>query len=1079
MKQILQTSGKKHVCFHFKLIAAFLFLVFLYPAVYGNKQQEKAIRIPAGENTGLAVIDAVKSQFPEYRFTYDEIVHDKLSGAVHVPSSVLPVAKALDLLGSLGIDYKFNQHHIILSMKEPNVPTAAVAIPEPDKEKGSGSLSGTVLDEKGEPLVGATILLAGTTLGTVTDLNGQYTLKQVPAGTHVIEARFISYETQQVSEVNVTGGKTTRLDLVMKPANEELGEVVVKAGYKQASAEGLYARQKSSMKLVDGISADLIKKTSDNNVAQVLKRVSGVTIDKGKYVTVRGMSERYNNVQLNGASLPSTEPNRRNFSFDVIPAALIDNVTIAKTFTPDMPGEFVGGLVEVNTLAVPDKQFFNMTVGTGMNTNSTGKDFYSNKRFSGDYLFGNIDDRKWYTDRTEEASLVNIENAGQKNTYGRRRYTAAPLQNYGLSVGLPFNLGNNQRLGVVAALTYRNEQTIEDITEGNMITRDSLYRDGWRNSFVTATGAVGNLGWEMPGHKINWRNLFNNRFTHTNQARFIYKYYEGYKFAQQYSVVLQSRLWQSQLDGQHQLFGKHLQLNWNASYNKVERINPDDRLVTGTKSGETADGEEVFYWIDSFVGDPSIGGSGNAQNIAAGHTMYSKLDETKKNAGADLAYSFSLGGKRQKLKAGYLGTFRNSDFGQQYLKGMYTTREIANWWGQVPEKMFSAERFADGSLTYVISGMQGSRADYYTGKQDVHAAYLMGEFTLLQKLHLTTGVRLEKAKTEVTTQIYNYQVGNVDSLVTLDKTDWLPAAALVYNLAANLNARVAYSRTLARPDFREMSYNTYYNVDDRVWVVNMGALRQSVTDNYDLRLEWFPRAGEVISIGAFYKEFTDPVELVTKMTSDQQNFYMYSVNLEKATAKGLEFNIRKSLGFTAPGTFLENLYLGGNATIIKGDVTYNLNEVLGMPAISATDRNRPLLGLSPYTVNANLAYEGPVFGAAVNYGRNGRRLVTSGDYDKYDQYEASRDVLDLQLSARFLRQKLEVKLNASDILNQDIIVYRNTKIVEWTAENPNPEGLTGTEYLDLTDDLNYNPGDQVMSRIKKGMNLSLSVSYNF
>ena len=953
--------------------------------------------------------------------------------------------------------------------------------PEPDESpKGKGSVSGMVLDEAGESLTGATIVVVGTTLGATADLNGQYVLKQVPAGTHTIEVRFISYQTQQVSEVNVSNGKTTHLDLVMQPANEELGEVVVKADYKQASAEGLYARQQSSMKMVDGISADLIKKTSDNNVAQVLKRVSGVTIDKGKYVTVRGMSERYNNVELNGTSLPSTEPNRRNFSFDVIPAALIDNVTIAKTFTPDMPGEFVGGLVEVNTLAVPDEQFFTVTAGTGSNTNSTGKDFYSNKRYSADYFLGEMDKRTWYSGRTEEASLVNIENAGQKNNYGLQKYTAAPVQNYGVSIGLPFDLGNNQRLGVVAALTYRNEQTIEDITEGSMITRDSLYKDSWRNRFVTATGAVGNVGWAMPGHKINWRNLFNNRFTHTNQERYIYKYYEGYQFAEQYSVQLQSRLWQTQLDGEHLFFDKHLQANWNLSYNKVTRTNPDDRLISGTKQGETAGGDEVFYWMSyTMVGDPSLGGSGNSGNIGAGHVMYSKLEETKKNAGIDLAYNFTTGNNRQTLKAGYLGTFRRSDFNQQYLKGMYTTNEVNNWIGQSPQEMFSAERFADGSLTYVISGMQGVKADYYHGKQDVHAGYLMGEFTFLRKLHLTTGARVEKTKTEVTTELTSGQ-DRVDSLVVLDKTDWLPAATLVYNITGNLNARAAYSRTLSRPDFRELSYNTYYNVDDRVWAINLGELKQSVTDNYDLRLEWFPRAGEVLSVSAFYKKFTDPIELITRMTSDKQNFYMYSVNLDEATAKGLELNLRKSLGFVAPGAFLENLYLSGNASIIKGDVTYNLDEILGLPAGNRDDRNRPLMGLSPYTVNTGLNYEGLRLGAAVNYGREGRRLVTSGDEAKYDQYEASRDVLDLQLSARFLQQKMEIKLNVSDILNQDIIVYRNTRIVEWTSENPNPEtGTTGTEYLDLTGDKGYNPGDQVMSRIKKGVNLSLSVSYTF
>lgn len=204
---------------------------------------------------------------------------------------------------------------------------------------------------------------------------------------------------------------------------------------------------------------------------------------------------------------------------------------------------------------------------------------------------------------------------------------------------------------------------------------------------------MGNLGWEMPGHKINWRNLFNNRFTHTNQERFIYKYYEGYQFAEQYSVQLQSRLWQSQLDGEHLFFGKHLQANWNFSYNKVTRTNSDDRLITGGKIAETADGDEVFYWI-----------------------------------------------------------------------------------GQPPQEMFSTERFADGSLTYVISGMQAETADYYTGKQYIHAGYLMGEFSFLRKLHLTTGARLEKSKTEVTTELYNLGTNAIsDSLVTLEKTDWLPA----------------------------------------------------------------------------------------------------------------------------------------------------------------------------------------------------------------------------------------------------------------------------------------------------------------
>ena len=947
---------------------------------------------------------------------------------------------------------------------------------DPDKEiKNKGTILGMVLDENGDPLVGAAVLVVGTTLGTVTDMNGQYAIKRVPAGTQVVEVRFVSYETLHVKNVKVTGGKTARLDLVMKPASEELGEVVVTADYKQASVEGLYAKQKAMATMTDGISADLIKRTSDNNVAQVLRRVAGVTIDKGKYVTVRGMSERYNNVELNGTSLPSTEPNRRNFSFDVIPSALVDNVTISKTFTPDMPGEFTGGLVEVNTLALPDEQFFNITLGTGMNTNSTGKNFWSNKRYCGDWLFGNTGDRKWFTGRTEAASEVNVANAGKINNYGLQKYTAAPVQNYGLTVGLPFQLGNNQKLGVVAALTYRNEQTIETIEEAHMITRDSLYRESWRNKFVTAAGAVANVGWEMPGHKITWRNLFNNRFIHTNQERYIYKYYETYQFAEQYSVPLVNRLWQTQLDGEHLLFDQ-LKVNWKASYNKVKRTNPDDRLITGRLAGTATNGEEVFAW-DSYT-LISEGGTGNKEDIGTGHLMYSNLEETRKNAGIDLEYTGTVAGTRQKLKAGYLGAFRKADFEQQYLKGLVPNGvKIDSLMGRSPHAFFATGHFNEGIMKYVVSGMQGDDADYYEGDQDVHAAYLMGEGSFLHKLRLTAGLRMEKTKIKVRSELYTPgSHSDTDSLITLKKTDWLPAATLVYNIAGDLNIRLAYSRTIARPDFRELAACSYYNVDDRVFVENLRPLEQSNTDNFDLRMEWYPQAGEVLSVSAFYKKFHDPVEIITQMTTSMQSFYMYPVNLDEATAKGLEFNVRKSFGFIVPWAFLENLYLSGNATWIKGDVTYNFDRLvlqLSESEVHREDRSRPLVGLSPYAVNAGLAYQGTWIGAAVSYGREGRKLVTSGDYDKYDQYENSRDILDLQLSARFMREKLEVKFNAGDLLNQEVIVYRNCGYD--IGDEKNDKAYTDRTGLGM----NYNDGDWVMSRVKKGVNLSFSVSYNF
>ena len=189
----------------------------------------------------------------------------------------------------------------------------------------------------------------------------------------------------------------------------------------------------------------------------------------------------------------------------------MDNVTIAKTFTPDLPGEFTGGLVEVNTLAVPNKKIFNLSLGTGMNTLSTGKDFMSNTRFKSDWFFGNVDDRKWYAGRDDASLDWGAQNAALKNTFGMKRYKGMPVQNYSLTVGAPFEFGYNQKIGFVAALTYRNEQTVEEYKEMTSITKDSLNGPGKRYKMVTSIGAVANVGWEMPNHKITWRNMFNNR----------------------------------------------------------------------------------------------------------------------------------------------------------------------------------------------------------------------------------------------------------------------------------------------------------------------------------------------------------------------------------------------------------------------------------------------------------------------------------------------------------------------------------------------------------------------------------------
>jgi TonB-dependent receptor len=792
------------------------------------------------------------------------------------------------------------------------------------------------------------------------------------------------------------------------------------------------------------------------------------------------MSERYNNVQLNGSSLPSTEPNRRNFSFDIIPAALIDNVTIAKTFTPDLPGEFTGGLVQVNTLAIPEKPLLSVSMGAGFNSISTGDVFKSNARYKSDYLFGNS--REWYgsiwsadkyfdilkqhtpADRADYSTLsdegkavVHAMNARMPNRWEWRSFKAAPTQNYTITAGLPFDLGNKNKLGVFTSITDRHEENTDDLLEALYYSgADSLY-NGKRYKFVTSTGAVANIGWERPGHKLTWRNLFNNRFTHSNMERVTYDAdHRNMYMMEQYSKTLINRLWQTQLDGEHTL-PLDVLFSWTADFSNMNRTAPDDRLASGYIHSEvpSPDGDYLVEWMVAQ----------SAQAIKDAHIYYSGLEEKKTNIGANLEYPFIVAGNKQKLKAGYYGSFRRADFKQLYLTPL-STKSLEQ--GMEVSDLFSSDKFADGVLRYGVGGMNGNR-DYYNGKQDIHAAYVMGEFTFWHKLHLTTGLRMEKGKMDVFTstdaRLDKAIAIPKDSTIVRNETDWLPAITAVYNITGNFNFRAAYSKTLARPDFRELSVGRYYNVDDRQYVRSEGALQQSYTRNVDLRFEWYPQAGEVVSISAFYKKFDKPVEMIGDLVPGSiTEVELYPVNLKDATVKGLELNLRKSFGFLAPGSFLKDVYLTANASIIKGNVKYNQQDYVLWP-INTLNRDRPLVGLAPYLVNLGLMYQGNVWGANFNYGRHGRKLLMSGREAGLDEYENPRDVLDLQISARFLKEKLEVKFNASDLLGQPFIRYRNF--------GRNNKG-------DLTDlGMDYNEGDWVLNKYKQGTSYSFSVGYKF
>jgi len=1038
-----------------------LSLLLIFPATYA---QNKEVKFPK---------ESLKSRVQQIaKKSGKNIIFDgELLDKIEVPALAIPNGDMDQALRRSLVATGF----IMKTMSDGSIVIRKEETPKKEKPTSTGRISGRVIDEKGESIPGAAVAISGTGRGTITDVNGKYTL-QVPAGETTIEVSFISYQKKKITGVEIRPDKTTKLDITLSEATEQLNEVVVTAQVQRASTVGMLLQQKAAISMTDGISAEQMKNTADNNVAQVLKRVAGVTVQDNKFVVVRGMAERYNNVQLNGSSLPSTEPNRRNFSFDVIPSNLIDNVVVAKTFTPDMPAEFTGGTVMVNTVTVPTRKFFTLNIGTGSNSLSTGKDFYSNTRYKGDYFLGS-DARDWfktdwmerykevYVDENTSTEGMNRVAAELPNHWGLRTYTGQPTQAYAVSAGIPVALPGGSTLGVVAAITYRHDEKRENY-EWAYRNGTATADDGMKTSFTTTTAAILNIGWKNAAHRVSWKNLYNNRFVHDNSSQTDYDETSGQTYVRK--IVSSPRtniLWQTRLDGEHELFGKKLMVNWFLDYNQLERDQPDDRYNQGELTSTLPDGREVINWYSGSVSD--------GKGLAGGGIFASVLNETKKNIGGNIEMPFNLAGQKQKLKAGYWGTFRTSDY-RQLSMALYKANTTA--FLSIQDK-FSPDAFAAGNYFLHINKQTVAGdvwgGDNYAGTQSVHAAYLMGDFAFFDKLHIIGGLRMEDSEMSVKTItrfLEPHKVTWVDTTMIYRETRWLPSVNLTYDMLSSFKVRASYSKTLARPDFRERSAFQYYDVWERTTLRGNGELKESFAHNYDVRLEWYPTAGDIVSVSVFYKDFINPVETVVLSASgNDQAIY---VNMIDAQVKGLEFNLNKSFGFIAP--LLANLSLTGNVTLLEGKVKFNGSEVDGIN-IAAGYRYRPPIGLSPLTWNAGLSWQDKVWGTALNYGYTDRRIRYAGTSQYTDEYEAPYHTLDAQLSCRLFKQRMEIKLNASDLLAQPFIIYRNGTKVKLDENGVQLPGLDGFE---LNGTWAYEADkDQVLRKTWKGISFSMSVSW--
>lgn len=1047
------------------------------------------VQLKAGVTSVADIVSALQKQ-TGYTFVYDPEYLQKC----HVKPMNTQVNKLSDVLQWLDerapLDIVFSDNKIMIRKGLQEKPAQVV----------TGHISGKVVNNKNEMLPGVTVKV-NNGKGTVTQVDGNYDLELEP-GKYTLEFSFISYNTKRITDVIVAEKKLTPLNVVLQPSSSALKEVVVTANYQKASVEGLYAIQKNNGAVSDGISAEQIRATPDNNAAQVLKRISGLTVQEDKFVTVRGLSERYNNVMLNGANLPSTEPNRRNFSFDVMPSSLIDNVVINKTATPDMPAEFAGGLVQINTKDIPAQNFASITIGSGLNTNSTGKSMYSTERGDKEYLAADDGRRTWWEKdwsrddyRKAAAAGDNVKtsnmNARIPNNWGLHKYGYSPVQNYQLTIGRKIKLKDATSLGITLAGTYRHEESVID--DKRYQPSYYYYDNANTYNFNTAIGAVANIGFQTKGHKVVLKNLYNRRFSHesaTNYGKeFNYRLTtkeDGDDVLYYSDMVLISELWQSRLEGEH-LLHKHLKFDWSADYITVHRDQPDTRAALGYQ----AEGPKGYY---QYVLTDATG------FINRGNTIFnSALEEKRRNVAANFSVPFKVGDANQLIKVGYAGAFRKADFKSSALRMLYDPKGNKD---SIDKAVFGVPDYQlqtllkPGYLTYQFASISaGDDGEDYSGDQKLHAAYMMADINFLKDFRFIGGVRMENNAMDVNGISYNKATGvPVDTLVKYRKTDWLPSFNLIYNLTQTMNVRLAYSRTLARADFRERAPFIYYDFRDRSTYRGATSLRDAKITNMDIRYEYYPGPGEVISVSGFYKRFDSPVEVVASNGGGQISLFYF--NLEKSTNRGIEVDFRKSLGFVATSAeWLKKVYISGNGSWMKGNVEYSPDALLKAAADAgaapgqapAGKRDRPLQGLSPYVINGGLGYFGDIIGVNVVYNRFGKRILNAGFNPWQDQYENARDVIDLQLSASLLKKKMQIRFNISDLLQQDFVIYQNVKATAPTeigggqfvfdsvadqASNPNsnhdPKGTSFNKDLDF-----------VYHKWFKGRNLSLNVTYNF
>ena len=920
-----------------------------------------------------------------------------------------------------------------------------------------GKIRGTVIDDSnGEAMIGANVvvnkvstdnqeIIDGNLTGAVTDLDGQFTIP-VEAGTYNVKISFVTFQAMTIQGVVVKEGEVNILgEIRLKEEKSELQEVVVTAKAIRTTEAALMTVKKKAPGMMDGISSAKFKLIGDATAVEAVKRVTGVSIEGGKYVYVRGLGDRYTKTTLNGMDVPGLDPDRNSLQMDIFPTSLIDNMIVSKSFTADLPADFTGGIVNVETKDFPDEKIMDVSFGIGFNPSMHfNSDYLSYEGGKTDFL--GFDDGTRALPQGARASQVpgpftgNTEEASEfirsfNPNLAAQNQTSLMDYSLGFSIGNQLDLGKSEdndkpKLGYIFSLSYKNNTRFyDDVSYGEYQKfkdsertemRYATTQDGQLGENNVLIGALGGLALKSKYTKLRLTamRLQNGesragQFNILNDGEAVGQ--SGYVAESDNLEYTQSALNNILLNGTHILKNTGWDIDWRVSPTFSTLEDPDIRKT-------------AFSAVNTDNPRFAAGEAGNPSRI------WRSLNEFNINSKIDVTKKYSLNDEDAKFKFGASHTYKNRDYEILFFDVQFFQSQ--SWPNPSQEVVLNEENLFPSQTNgiYYQSGNNNPNPNAYNSNVNNTAFYVSNEMTPIKNFKTVLGLRVENYVQRHTGRDQAFANGssNGRSLVNekvLDSFDFFPTANLIYSLTDDQNLRASYSKTIARPSFKELSFaqildpitNRIFNGSLFTYADWDGNLTETRIDNIDLRWELFQREGQMFSVSAFYKYFDNPIELV-RIPAQQTSTEFQARNVGNGRLIGLEFEARKKLDFISPA--LRNFNISGNVTIVESRIDMTEQEFNARKEYEKNGENitdvRQMAGQAPYVINGGISYNNLDLGinAGVFYNVKGPTLAIVGTGLYADVFDEPFHSLNFSINKTFGEdERTSIDFKVSNILN--------------------------------------------------------------